>query len=511
MRERQLRMNFDIEYRIENDDPVRLLEKIIDKLYETEIETSSEYNGIIPEDVMMKILVYAYMNTAYSSRAIEKYCKRDINFMYLLNFWNAPDHSTISRFRKRMAAQIERVFYGVVRCLKEFDEISGQNLFIDGTKIEANAGRYTFVWKKAVQKNETKLLEKIESAKDALKQETGLIFSEDASPSEISDTLKRYCHAQGIEFVSGRGHHKHLLQKWYELFSEYAKRMEKYESYNLLFDGRSSFSKTDTDATFMRMKEDHMQNGQLKPGYNMQIAVEGEYILGVDISSERSDMRTLIPFLEKMKKRNIFEMQRIIADAGYESEENYSYLSTEKLESYIKPSNYEMRKKRKYKQKFGLAENMEYHEDGDYFACKGGQTLKRIGTAHSTSPGGYVSEKAIYKCDSCDGCPYRENCTKAKNGKQIRISHAFMEYRKQSQENVSTELGKQLRINRSIQAEGAFGVLKQNYSFRRFLTRGITNVKNEFLLLCTAFNIKKLAAKISGKRTGISLFLLRSG
>ena len=153
---------------------------------------------------------------------------------------------------------------------------------------------------------------------------------------------------------------------------------------------------------------------------------------------------------------------------------------------------------------------MEYHADGDYFICKNDRVLKRVGTAHAKSTSGFISEKTVYQCENCDGCVYRENCTKAKKGKQIRISHAFSAYRKNSLINISTDLGKQLRMNRSIQAEGTFGVLKQDYAFRRFLTRGMTNVKNEFHLLCAAFNIKKLASKIFGNRLGISLFALRS-
>ena len=144
----------------------------------------------------------------------------------------------------------------------------------------------------------------------------------------------------GIVRVNGSGHHKSSYQKSLEKLEEYQEKMSLYDRYNNLFDGRNSFSKTDTDATFMRMKDDHMKNGQLKPGYNIQVAVEGEYILGIDVSSERSDVNTLIPFLEKYNSLELFVPQNIICDAGYESKENYLYLKTHNLISYLKPVNY---------------------------------------------------------------------------------------------------------------------------------------------------------------------------
>jgi transposase len=146
-------MNYEIY--IEESSPVRVLSNVIEEIYQKEEYTIvSMWNGAIPEDIMMKILIYGYINDSFSSRKIEQLCKRDIHFMWLLDGFGAPDHSTISRFRQKMGEQIERVFYAVVKYLLNMKEISGENLFINGTKIEANANRYTFVWKKAVSKKE---------------------------------------------------------------------------------------------------------------------------------------------------------------------------------------------------------------------------------------------------------------------------------------------------------------------------------------------------------------------
>ena len=502
-------MNYEIY--IEESSPVRVLSDVIDEIYQKEEYTIvSKWNGAMPEDIMMKILIYGYMNDSFSSRKIEQLCKRDIHFMWLLDGFGAPDHSTISRFRQKMGEQIERVFYAVVKYLLNMKEISGENLFIDGTKIEANANRYTFVWKKAVSKNEQKLRTKLPEILDEINYAYGVRFPENTGVSDMISTLSSLMIKFGIERVYGKGHHKSVYQKALEKLEGYRDKMAQYDYYNSLFDGRNSFSKTDTDATFMHMKEDHMRNGQLKPGYNIQAAVEGEYIVGIDVSSERSDVNTLIPFLSKLNDLELFVLKNIICDAGYESEENYLYLRSHNMTSYIKPVNYEQSKKRNYRTKYGRPENMEYHEMGDIFVCKAGRILWRVGTKHEKSKTGFVSEKAMYRCESCEGCPYKQNCTKAKGNKTLSISHKFKELRTESLENITIEFGKQLRMNRSIQAEGVFGVLKQDHGFRRFLCRGKNNIRTEFLLLGLAYNIKKLFAKISENRLGISLFELKS-
>ena len=502
-------MNY--EFYIKENSPVMIINDVLDTVYfNEEYDVGCDWNGKIPEDIMMKLLIFGYMNGAYSSRKIEDLCGHDIYFMWLLDGFPKPDHSTISRFRQNMGDKTERVFYAVVKYLLNNGEVSGENLFIDGTKLEANANRYTFVWKKAVSKNEQKLKAKLPGILDEIHSAYGIRFPDNADVGVMIGTLSSLMLKLGIKRVSGKGHHKSIYQKALEQLEEYQEKLQQYERYNSLFDGRNSFSKTDTDATFMRMKEDHMQNGQLKPGYNIQAAVEGEYIIGIDISSERSDVNTLIPFLEKLSKTELFVLKNIICDAGYESEENYIYLKTHDMVSYIKPANYEQSRKKSYSLKYGRPENMEYHETGDIFVCKAGRILYRAGTKHEKTKAGFVSEKAMYRCESCEGCPYRQNCTKAKQSKTLAVSHRFKQLREESLANITTDLGAKLRMNRSIQSEGAFGVLKQNMGFRRFLCRGSKNIRTEMLVLAVSYNIKKLCSKISANRLGVSLFELKT-
>ena len=497
------------------DDPVRLLFEVTEGLDYTELYNTYSTlgrNPAIDPAILFRILIYGYMNKLYSSRDIERACNRDINFMWLLQGQKAPDHNTIARFRsERLEECIDNLFNQLIIRLGEMQEIRFENIFIDGTKIEANANKYTFVWKKATDKFENKLQEKIKVILEALPIDLDIKISKVKGKvtvdyiSKIIDKLNYLKEKHSIEFVYGKGKRKSKLQKYLEELQNFIEKQSKYDEYNGIFNGRNSFSKTDKDATFMHMKEDHMQNGQLKPGYNIQIGVEGEYIVGVDVSSERSDQLTLIPFLDKLEKDLPKKFENVIADAGYESEENYMYLSKHNQKSYIKPQNYEKSKSKKFKEDISKRENMAYNIEEDYYICAYGKKLVPVSSKFKTSKSGYNSIVTIYESESCDECPYKSKCTKAKGNKRLHVSKDFIKKRKESLNNITTPEGKLLRVNRSIQVEGAFGVLKQDYGFRRFLLRGKKNIKTEFMLLSFGYNIQKLFNKGIQNRKGILL------
>ena len=452
------------------DDPVRLLFEVTEGLDYTELYNTYSTlgrNPAIDPAILFRILIYGYMNKLYSSRDIERACNRDINFMWLLQGQKAPDHNTIARFRsERLEECIDNLFNQLIIRLGEMQEIRFENIFIDGTKIEANANKYTFVWKKATDKFENKLQEKIKVILEALPIDLDIKISKVKGKvtvdyiSKIIDKLNYLKEKHSIEFVYGKGKRKSKLQKYLEELQNFIEKQSKYDEYNGIFNGRNSFSKTDKDATFMHMKEDHMKNGQLKPGYNIQIGVEGEYIVGVDVSSERSDQLTLIPFLDKLEKDLPEKFENVIADAGYESEENYMYLSKHNQKSYIKPQNYEKSKSKKFKEDISKRENMAYNIEEDYYICAYGKKLVPVSSKFKTSKSGYKSIVTIYESESCDKCPYKNKCTKAKGNKRLHVSKDFIKKRKESLNNITTPEGKLLRVNRSIQVEGAFGVLK---------------------------------------------------
>lgn len=486
------------------DDKVRLLEKIMEEMDFTPLMRAYKRTGRPPAThpvTMLKILVYATMEGIYSSRAVASACRRDINFIWLLNGEAAPNHSEIARFRsKRLVECAEGLFYQLVEKLHALGEIKYEHLFVDGTKIEANANKYSFVWKKSTTKYETRLHEKLEKRMPELCLKHGV-------PADTPEALLRGLEQKATApFVHGRGKRKSELQRDIELLRELLDRKAKYAVYQETFDGRNSFSKTDPDATFMHMKEDHMRNAQLKPGYNIQLGVEGEYVTGVLVSSERSDQLTLIPFLENMEAHLQERYADVTADAGYESEENYTYFEEKTIECYIKPQNYERSKTKKYKSNMALRENMTYDAQLDEYTCQNGKKLRVVYVGKRKSKTGFESEITYYACESCEDCAYKKKCTRSKGNRTLQVSKKFIEQRGQSLERITGKKGSLLRTNRSIQAEGAFGVIKQNYGFRQFLLRGNKKVLIEILLVAMGYNINKYHSKIQQNRTGRQLF-----
>ena len=265
------------------------------------------------------------------------------------------------------------------------------------------------------------------------------------------------------------------------------------EQLRTMGEDRNSYSKTDTDATFMRMKEDHMRNGQLKPAYNVQIAVNSEYITGIDVFSNRTDVGTFIPFMHKLEMAHQQRYEEVTADAGYESLDNYLYLEANGQMCFIKPSNYEAQKTKKFKSQIGRIENMKYDREEDCFICAEGRKLycRKVSTeVHNGIP----VTRAWYRCKGCANCPQREKCCRKQDmnaPKEVIMKETFWKKRQRSLENITSERGIQLRMNRSIQVEGAFGLIKNDFGFRRFLTTGKKNVRIELLFLALGFNLKK--------------------
>lgn len=492
---------------IPGNDSVRLLDEIVEEMDLRPLMRAYNVRGRKPATdpaTMLKVLLYANMEGIYSSRGIQSSCQRDINFIWLLNGAPAPSYHEIARFRSiRLSQCAEELFFQLVEKLKEFGEINFEHLFVDGTKIEANANKYSFVWKKSTTKYETRNEKKLMDAVKALSEKYNVMCDDANILEEI--LLERVTEP----FVYGRGHRKTELQRDIELLQRLLEKQRKYAKYQETFKGRNSFSKTDPDATFMHMKEDHMRNAQLKPGYNVQFGVEGEYITGVSVSSERSDQLTLIPFMENLRDHGITYTD-VTADAGYESEENYSYFEESETECYIKPQNYERSKTKKYKNNMALRENMAYDEVLDEYTCQAGQKLRAKYTGKQKTKSGYEREVTYYECDDCSQCSHKKKCTRAKGNRKLQVSKKFIAQRAASLKRITSPEGVLLRMNRSIQSEGAFGVVKQDYGFRQFLLRGNRKVTTEILLLAMAYNINKLHSKIQQNRTGTQLFIKNS-
>ena len=490
---------------IPSDDPVRLLSAFVEGMDLSELYHTYDRirkNQASPRQ-MLKIMVYAAMNGIFSSRDIETACRRDINFMFLLEGMPAPDHATIARFLSlHLSACSKELLAETTSTLQSLGEISGKTVFIDGTKIEANANRYTFVWKKSVTKNQQKLFDKAVSLVAECETMYGVraVYNGQISLRTLKRLRKKLYavkESEGITFVKGSGKRKTPLQRSIETLESYIDKLKEYTAKLHICGERNSYSKTDHDATFMRLKEDAMLNGQLKPAYNLQHAVDAQYITWLDVCARPTDVSTLVPFLKDMEARLGFKYKEIVADAGYESEEAYVFLEENGQLSYIKPQNYEISKTRKYKEDISRRENMSYISEEDAYVCSNGRKLTAVSEKKKRSRNGYVSTVTVYECADCSGCPYKEKCIHG-------------EKRQETLERITTEYGTKLRMNRSIQAEGSFAVVKEDMGLRQYLYRGRENVLAQSVLAAIAHNINKLHFKIQNGRTGQFLTELKT-
>lgn len=272
----QLKLPLELETIIPKNDSVRLLSQFVEEMDLTDLySTYDRINSLSPR-TLLKIVLYSYMNGDYSSRSMELNCKRDINFMFLLEGHSAPDHATLARFRSiHFAPCSKRILAEVSNILFDLGEISGETIFIDGTKIEANANKYTFVWKKAVTKNQAKLLIKLADFVAECEQlyDIKIVYGNVIKIKHLKRLRKKLYalkNAGNITFVHGIGKRKTPLQKSIETLEEALSKLKEYTQKKYICGERNSYSKTDNDATFMRMKEDAMGDGQLKPAFNLQ-------------------------------------------------------------------------------------------------------------------------------------------------------------------------------------------------------------------------------------------------
>ena len=514
----QLVLPLNVEFQIPKDDPVRLVRYCIGGMDLSALYQNCHHvnrNQASPAQ-MLAVLSYAYANSIFSTRKIEEACRSNIKFMYLLEGKPAPDHATISRFiTKRLRPCIREIFTQMGKFLEKIGAVSRQDIFIDGTKIESFANKYKFVWKKAVEKHKDKILAKLPAFCTRAEADLGIRVPHGETIrlhhlKNLRRKLRRKILEDGIAFVYGSGKWKTPLQRTFEELDGYIVRLKHYIAELHEMRGRNSFAKTDKDATFMRMKEDAMKNGQLKPAYNVQYGSDSEFILWASVGPQTTDTNTLVPFLREFEQSYGTCCENVVADAGYESEENYTYLEDHGMKSFIKPINYEKSKTRKWKNDIGRFENMTYLPDEDAYLCANGRKLHIERTYQSKTKTGYRSEKTCYACEDCRDCPMKADCIHGNHfkkpmeerTKRLIVSKKFLRQRKEDLARITSEEGVELRVNRSIQAEGAFADIKADMGFRRFLGRGTENALVAVILLAMAHNVQKLHHKIQNGMVG---------
>ena len=549
----QQKINFKFfELSLPDDDPVYTLKKVLEEMDFTGLLAQYSNKGRNGFNPIMKyaVLTYAGMRGVKEVDRIVELCERDLAFIWLTQGEKPKRDAFYDFINNKLTGEIlDDLNYQFLRRLKKEGLITLEALYIDGTKIEANANRYTFVWRGTLNYHLAGLLDTIDSLYsryNKLLNENGyghkydlgnvqmfiiegmdkvrdvieknrkrklvkhkklsnntIIEIDNCSPLELLKlqmNLVRIAEGEEISFVYEKRQKKSEIQLLYEELETCGIRLMKYkECFEIMGKGRNSYSKTDLEATFMRMKEDHMLNGQLKPAYNVQIAVENYFIIHGYVSNDRTDYNTLIPVIRKHIDRFGEILKEVTADSGYCSEKNLLFLKEHGIESYIKLQDHEKRKTRAYKEDIGKYYNMSYHvfEDEHYYVCHDGRELRHIQT-ETKKQNGYTQTFEVYACADCSGCEHKARCLykynpekDADKNKLMKINEQWEELKAASHANIESEKGILNRQIRSIQTEGHFGDIKENENFRRFNHRSSEKVYKEFMLYAIGRNINK--------------------
>jgi transposase len=483
---------------IEPGHAVRIVNEVIDRVDDTSLVKQYKGGGTSSYHprMLLKVIIYSYLCNIYSSRKMEAALKENIHFMWLSGM-NRPDHNTLNRFRsERLKDVLKKIFAEVVMMLAETGHVSLKDVYLDGTKIEANANRYTFVWGKTVKYNKEKIIKQLNELWDYTQkiaaQELGDDTPTDFTPADlqkIKETIARI-----DEALKGKPVSKEIKTKLRQAKKHWPENLKKYMQYEALLGNRNSFSKTDPDATFMRMKEDHMRNRQLKPGYNLQVTTNNQYILEYSLHHNPTDTLTLNSHLERFKDLYNKYPETLTADAGYGSEENYKILEDKNIDAYVKYNLYEKDNKKGNSRPSYDPVNMLYNSETDSYQCTLGRKLIKTGSRKRITENGYEQQYIIYQSDNCDSCPLKLECTRDGGNKTIEVNNQLNRYKLKACTMLNSEAGIYHRKRRSVDVEPVFGNIKHNKGFKRFNLRGIKKAEIEAGLLAIAHNLKKKAA-----------------
>lgn len=507
----QLKLPVDLGRKIKITDPIYTFNGIMEQIDLRKYfagKESKKGRKRFDREKLFKIVMFAFMEFGYCTiRQIEKLCETDIRFMWILDGEEAPSHMTIDNFIKdELSGSVEEIFTEITSVISKEMSVDMNHAYIDGTKTEANAQKYTWVWKKSCIRSRGNVFFKLNGY---LKEMNETVFSkygvsmelrQEYSIEYIEYVLREYLHHAGLttdEFVHGSGRRKSEEQKLYERTWECLKKLKEYsEHIRICGEKRNSYSKTDHDATFFRMKRDYMGNGQLLPGYNIQTVICDEFIAEYGVFPYASDSDCFKPLMERFHSRWGAYPEYPVADAGYGSFNNYLYCEEHGMKKYMKFTMYEKESKdRGYRDDPFRACNFPIDSDG-HMVCPNGKRFHFL----KTSPirgNEYGRTEEYYRCEDCIGCTYRDRCHKSKENRIVRINTELTSIHKEVLSNLNSTHGALLRMNRSIQAEGVYGEIKWNRGYRRIHRRGINNVILELGLISCGFNLHKYHLKRS--------------
>lgn len=489
-----------LEELVNKSHPVRIVSDMIDKINIQPLLASYHLRGTSSYHpaMLLKVLVFGYVSNIYSSRKLETACKENVNFMWLSGM-SYPDHNTINRFRsERLKKTLRQVFEQIVLLLADEGLLSIEDVFTDGTKIEANANKYTFVWKRAIHSNKEKMkkslteiwryAQKVAKSEDDLPEPPDFTTIDSQKVQQAVDTLN-------ASLAKRPDIDKKVKAKLHYVTKHYPKKIKEYEQKEAILGNRNSYSKTDPDATFMRMKDDHMRNGQLKAGYNIQISTSNQYVVNYSIHPNPTDTTTLASHIQAHEDGFGKTLKTLTADAGYGSEQNYDILEQKSIEAYVKFGLFDKQQNKNHNLKHPFSvDKLHYNQAQDCYICPMGQPMNYIGTVIKKTATGYIQKIKKYQAQQCTNCPMRGLCHQSKTNRIIQVNEDLNRYKEQAHALLNSEKGIAKRRQRCHDVETVFGNIKHNYGFRRFMLRGKEKVAIEWGLLAIAQNLRKKAA-----------------
>lgn len=512
----QLTLPLDIEVLIPENDIAHFVNQIVETIpneefYEfTHVRGASSYHP----KLMLKIILYSYTQSVFSGRRIESLLKDSVRMMWLSQN-QTPSYRTINRFRVNPIIDrlLQSLFINFRTQLIEQNLIDEESIYIDGTKIEANANKYTFVWRKNTERFNKKVVEQskeiyreaiVNEVIPELKDETQDITLEtlyefkNRLEEKIEDLNNDISNSKDVAERKMMRSERTEIKKTKKLLSENINRQIKYKKQLDILGERNSYSKTDHDATFMRMKDDHMMNGQLKPGYNLQIATNSQFVLSYDLFPNPTDTRTLTPFLNNIRN-NYFNLPNyIVADAGYGSEENYKTILDEfNRTPLITYSMYLKEQTKKYKENIYNTQNWKYDELRDEIICPSNRRLPFKRYTYRIDKYKYKRDFKLYESDNCNNCELFDLCRKnayQSTNKKIMKNNVWEYFKHMTQKLLSKPETEKIYKQRKIDVEPVFGYLKAILGFTRVSLRGKTKVKRELGIALMATNIRKMVA-----------------
>lgn len=448
---------------------------------------------------MFAAIIYCFAKFKASLRDIEDKCFFDVRVMYIME-GKVPDHSTIGDFINDYFLPYQYEIFTMInkQIVKEL-LLDISDTFVDGTKLEANANKYKFVWKPT--KFHKKLDEKIKSYLIELGYENIKNKEDLIKAYKLKEIIDAYVEANNIDInniPNGRGKRLTSEQKNYKLGYHYLLKILDYEEKEKICgNNRNSYFKTDYDATAMVLKEDYYSklSHDFHAGYNIQALVSSGLIMMYGVFQDRADYYTLIPMLKLYKNYYGFYPKNLGADAGYGIFINYQFFKENGINNYVKFQNWKVESNGKNPQLF-------YTFD-DGVLCLNANIGEEIKFSNN-----HQKERKTkrYKFIGCNNCGYAYICkfklkqeNKEKDYRIIELNPKYEIFKEEARNNLLNPKGIEMRINRSIQSEGTFGQIKYNMDYDRIRRRGLNKVGCEIMFECLGVNIRRYLKSLNNE------------